>query len=159
MTKQPTWRGSLESIHIASQAAGPLQSLAEVLAIPGSGLAGDRYALQQGTFFKKPDPSVELTLIEAEAIDAAEREHGVKLAPGESRRNLATRGVPLNQLIGIQFHIGAIRVRGIRPSNPCSYLQRLTGKDVMVALRQRGGLRAQILTEGIIRVGDWISPC
>jgi MOSC domain-containing protein YiiM len=155
-TEIAMWQGALESIHIASQAAAPLQSLAEVLAIPGVGLEGDRYALKQGTFFKQPDPSVELTLIEAEAIEAAEKKHHLKLAPGETRRNLVTRGVPLNDLIGIEFRIGEVRVRGIRLSNPCSYLQRLTGKDVMQALRNRGGLRAQILSQGIVRVGDSI---
>jgi MOSC domain-containing protein YiiM len=113
--------------------------------------------LRQGSFFKEPDPGIELTLIEGEAIDAAEQEYGLKLAPGESRRNLVTRGVPLKDLVGLEFRIGAIRARGIRLSNPCSYLQRLTGKDVMKGLRHRGGLRAQILTEGLIRVGDLIS--
>jgi MOSC domain-containing protein YiiM len=152
------WQGKLESIHIAPQAAAPVQSLAEVLAIPGLGLEGDRYTRKQGKFFRKGDRSLELTLIEAEAIEAAARDHGLTLAPGESRRNLVTRGVPLNDLVGVEFCIGGIRVRGIRLSNPCSYLQKLTKKDVMRALRNRGGLRAQILTEGIIRVGDSISP-
>jgi MOSC domain-containing protein YiiM len=151
------WQGTLESIHIASQAAGPLQSLANVLAVPGCGLEGDRYALRLGTFSKKHDPASELTLIEAEAIEAAERDHALKLAPGETRRNLTTRGVPLNELVGIEFRIGDVRVCGIRLSNPCGYLQKLTGKDVMKALHQRGGLRAQILTQGIIRVGDTIT--
>jgi len=150
------WQGQLESIHIASRATGPLQSLAEVLAIPGSGLEGDRYALKQGTFFK-PAPEFELTLIEAEAIESAKRDYGLQLAPGETRRNLITRAVPLNHLVGQEFRIGDVRLRGIRLCEPCGHLQRLTGKDVIKALRHRGGLRAQILIQGVLHVGDSIS--
>jgi MOSC domain-containing protein YiiM len=100
---------------------------AAIRAIPGSGLEDYRYALKQGTFFK-PDPDFELTLIEAEAIEALERDYGVELLPGETRRNLVTRGVALNHLVGREFRVGDVRIRGIRPCEPCSHLQSLTGK-------------------------------
>jgi len=133
-----------------------MQAVAEVLAVPGVGLEGDRYALKQGTFFK-PEPDFELTLIEAEAVEAAQSEQGLKLAPGDARRNLVTRGVSLNPLVGREFQIGNVRVRGIRLCEPCSHLQALTGQPVIKTLPHRAGLRAQVLTEGPIRIGDAVS--
>jgi len=146
-------RGILESIYIAATAQAPMQPVDRVQAIPGAGLEGDRYALKQGTFFK-PEPDFELTLIEAEALEAVKRDYGVELAPGESRRNLVTRGVPLNHLVGKEFLVGEVKIRGIRLCEPCSHLERLTARPVIKGLRHRGGLRAQILSEGWIRVGD-----
>jgi len=149
-------QGHVESIHIAPAAKAPMQAVAEVLAVPGVGLEGDRYALKQGTFFK-PEPDFELTLIEAEAVEAAQSEQGLKLAPGDARRNLVTRGVSLNPLVGREFQIGNVRVRGIRLCEPCSHLQALTGQPVIKTLPHRAGLRAQVLTEGPIRIGDAVS--
>ena len=151
------WHGKVESIHIASTAIGPIQALDHAILIPGVGLEGDRYALKQGTFFK-PEPDFELTLIEAEAIEALQREYNVELAAGEARRNIVTRDVPLNHLVGREFTIGGVRIRGIRLCEPCDHLQRTTGKQLIKGLRHRGGLRAQILTQGTIRVGDTINP-
>jgi MOSC domain-containing protein YiiM len=147
------WKGKVDSIHIAPAAKAPTQAVDHVELIPGAGLVGDRYFLRQGTFFK-PDPQHELTLIEAEAIEAALREYKVSLAPGEPRRNVVTRDVPLNHLVGRDFMIGGVKVHGIRLCEPCSHLEGLTGSPVIKALRHRGGLRAQILTQGVIRVGD-----
>lgn len=149
-------QGHVESIHIAPTAKSPMQEVAEVHAVPGVGLEGDRYALKQGTFFK-PESDFELTLIEAEAVEAAQLEYGLKLVPGASRRNLVTRGVSLNSLVGREFQIGNVRVRGIRLCEPCNHLQALTGQPVIQTLLHRAGLRAQILTEGPIRTGDVVS--
>jgi MOSC domain-containing protein YiiM len=145
--------GTIESIYIAPAATAAPVSVKEVLAIPGVGLEGDRYALRVGTFFK-PEPDYELTLIEAEAVEALKRDYDVELAPGESRRNLVTRGVALNHLVGRDFQVGEVKARGIRLCEPCDHLQRLTGRQVIKGLRHRGGLRAQILTQGTIRIGD-----
>jgi MOSC domain-containing protein YiiM len=150
------WNGTVDSIHIAPAAKAPMQALEQVEAIPEAGLVGDRYFLKQGTFFK-PEPDFELTLIEAEAIDAAQREYKVSLAAGEARRNVVTRGVPLNHLVGREFMIGGVKIRGLRLCEPCAHLESLTGLPVIKALRHRGGLRAQILTQGVIRVGDAVS--
>ena len=147
------WTGTIESIHIASAAEATIQSVDQAQAIPGVGLEGDRYAKGQGTFYK-PLPDFELTLIEAEAVEALKRDYGVDIAPGEARRNLVTRGVPLNHLVGHEFQIGEVKIRGIRLCEPCDHLQRLTGRPVLKGLRHRGGLRAQILTPGTIHVGD-----
>jgi MOSC domain-containing protein YiiM len=150
------WTGTVESIHIASTAKGPMQAVNQAAAIPGVGLEGDRYALKQGTFFK-PEPDYELTLIEAEAIEAIKGEYEVNLPAGDARRNVVTRGVPLNHLVGREFAIGGVKIRGIRLCEPCSHLQALTELPVIKALRHRGGLRAQILTEGVIQVGDVVT--
>src|SRR5260370_41257159 len=96
--------GMVESIHVASVAEGPPQSVAQAVAIPGAGLEGDRYALKLGTFFK-PEPDHELTLIEAEAIEALRRDYPGELAVGEARRHTVTRNVPLNHLVGKEFAI------------------------------------------------------
>ncbi len=148
--------GTIEFIYIAPAATTPTLAVKEAIAIPGSGLEGDRYALGQGTF-SKPEPDFELTLIEAEAIEALKRDYKVELAPGEARRNLVTRGIALNHLVGRDFQIGEVRVRGIRLCEPCDHLQRLAGRELIKGLRHRGGLRAQILTRGAIRVGDLVS--
>ena len=147
--------GTVESIHIATDAQGPMQALGQVVAIPGAGLQGDRYELKVGTFYK-PEPDYELTLIESEAIEALRRDYGIEMAAGDARRNIVTRNVPLNHLVGREFTIGEVRIRGIRLCEPCDHLQKVTGMTLIKGLLHRGGLRAQILTQGTIRVGDAI---
>jgi MOSC domain-containing protein YiiM len=149
-------KGTVEAIYIAAAAAVPVQAVDQATAIPGAGLEGDRYALKVGTF-SKPLPDREVTLIEAEAIEAILREYQIDLAAGDARRNIVTRNVPLNHLVGRDFVIGEVRIHGIRLCEPCEHLQKLTGKPVIKGLLHRGGLRAQILTQGTIRVGDEIS--
>ena len=147
------FEGTLISINIASSAEAPMQSVDEVRAVPGKGLEGDRYLLRQGTFYK-PQPDRELTLIEAEAIEALRSEFQVEFDLSASRRNLVTRGVPLNHLVGKEFWIGEVKARGLRLCEPCAHLQRLSHPKVLPGLVHRGGLRAQILSEGTIRVGE-----
>lgn len=145
--------GTVESIYIASAAQGAPQPVAQAAAIPGAGLEGDRYALKLGTFYKS-EPDYELTLIEAEAIEALRQHYHVDFAAGEARRNIVTRDIRLNDLVGKEFVIGDVHIRGIRLCEPCDHLQNLTGKPVLKGLLHRGGLRAQILTPGTIHVGD-----
>ena len=132
-----------------------MRGVAEATAITGVGLEGDRYATRTGSFSAKPKPGRQITLIEAEAIEALERELGLVLAPGETRRNLVTRGVALNHLVGCEFRVGEVRLRGHELCEPCGDLARMTGRpQVLPGLVHRGGLRAEILTDGVIRVGD-----
>jgi MOSC domain-containing protein YiiM len=149
------WKGTVHSIHIAPDAKAPMETVERILAIPGAGLEGDRYALKQGSFYK-PLPDYELTLIESEAIEAMKRDYKIDIAAGNARRNIVTSDVPLNHLVGRDFRIGEVRIHGIRLCEPCSHLEGLTGKPVIKGLLHRGGLRAQILTQGVIRVGDKI---
>jgi MOSC domain-containing protein YiiM len=146
------FEGTVVSINIAPAAEAPMQSVSEVRAIPGQGLEGDRYFDHKGTF-SKPQPDRELTLIEVEAIEAMKSELGVDFGLGDSRRNVVTRGVPLNHLVGREFWIGDVKARGLRLCEPCGHLARLSHEKVLPGLVHRGGLRAQILTEGVIRVG------
>jgi len=147
------FEGTVISINIASSAEAPMQSINEVRAVPGKGLEGDRYFARQGSFYK-PQPDRELTLIEAEAIEALRSDFQVEFDLSASRRNLVTRGVPLNHLVGKEFWIGEVKARGLRLCEPCSHLQRLSHPKVLPGLVHRGGLRAQILSEGTIRVGE-----
>ena len=152
------WKGSVVSIQIATEARGSMTSLQEVNAIAGRGLEGDRYFNKKGTFSKTPGPDREITLIEIEAIEALKRDYGADLDPGESRRNIVTRGVPLNHLVGRQFKVGEVMLRGIRLCEPCGHLERLSGREVLPGLIHRGGLRAEILTTGAIRLDDPVEP-
>jgi len=149
------FEGTVISINIAPEAEAPMQSISEVRAVPGQGLEGDRYFFRQGTFYK-PQPDREITLIEAEAIEGLRREFDIDFALSGTRRNVVTRGVPLNHLVGREFWIGEVKARGIKLCEPCSHLQRLSHPKVLPGLVHRGGLRAQILTEGTIRVGESI---
>jgi MOSC domain-containing protein YiiM len=151
-----SWRGAVASIHIAPAATALMTAVSEVRAIPGKGLEGDRYLRQIGTFSNKKGPAREVTLIEIEALEALKRDYQLELEPGNARRNIVTRGVPLNQLVGREFRVGETTLRGIRLCEPCSHLARLTVAGVERGLAHRGGLRAQVVTTGVIRVGDAI---
>jgi MOSC domain-containing protein YiiM len=120
--------------------------------VPGKGLTGDR------TYRDNPPPDEEagrdITLIEAEALEALNAEHGIELAPGESRRQIYTRGIRLNPLVGKRFLVGEVECVGVELCEPCSHLQKLTQPGVLRGLVHRGGLRADILSGGTIRAGD-----
>jgi MOSC domain-containing protein YiiM len=162
------WQGQVASLHIAPEAGAPLQVVPEVRAVPGQGLKGDRYFLGRGHYSDRPSwGGREVTLIEMETIEAlqhgvlnaAGERLGVKITAAETRRNIATAGVPLNHLVGQTFYVGSVKLRGTRLCEPCQYLEDLTARPrVMRGLVHRGGLRAQILTEGTIRAGDVIRP-
>jgi MOSC domain-containing protein YiiM len=151
------FQGQLIGIFITPAAGQPMQSVEEVRAIPGQGLEGDRYFLETGLYSDHPGPDREVTLIEIEALQALEQEEGIILTPAETRRNLLTQGVPLNHLVGKEFQVGEVTLRGVRLCEPCGYLAKLTRPEVTPALVHRGGLRAQMVSAGIIRAGDVIT--
>ena len=153
------WDGRVLSIHLAKEASAPMQSVVQARAVPGRGLEGDRYFLGTGFYSKKPSSGGrEVTLIEIESVEALAGGYAIKLAAADSRRNIATSGVPLNHLVDREFWVGHVRMRGARLCEPCKHLDDLTQPGVMGGLIHRGGLRAQILNEGVIRVGDAIRP-
>jgi len=134
-----------------------------VRAFPGRGLEADRYFAGTGFYSKTSSyGGREVTLIEIEAVEAlfggvlnaSGERAGIKLAAAETRRNIATSGVPLNHLIDREFRVGAVLMRGTRLCEPCKHLEDLTQRGVMSGLIHRGGLRARILNEGVIHVGD-----
>lgn len=145
--------GSVEQIHIADVTGGPVRALEQVDAIAGVGLGGDRNHRLDG----ESKPGRDLTLIEAEEVEALARDHGLQLAPGESRRNITTRGIRLNALVGKEFWVGGVLVRGVKLCEPCEYLQGLVGKPILKPLTHRAGIRADILSSGRIAVGDAIT--
>jgi len=148
----------LEAICIAREAGAPMESLPEVEAIAGTGLIGDRYAAQSGFYSSRPtEPGArEVTLISAETLDRLQREHGISLGVTDHRRNLTTRGVRLDELLGKHFRIGEIVLEGVKDCPPCEHLQTLVGKPVLQPLASSGGLRARIVEGGTLRVGDAI---
>lgn len=146
--------GTLAAIFIASDAAAPMQQLDTVRAVPGRGLEGDRYFLGTGAFSRWPGPRREVTLIEMEALEVIETETGLRLFNGEHRRNLVVRGVHLRTLVHQLFAIGEVQLRGVQPCLPCGYLETISAPGIRNALRYRGGLRAAILSEGVLRIGD-----
>lgn len=146
--------GEVIAIHIAPDATDEMEDVDEVEAVRGKGLKGDRYFREQGTFSDHPGGGRDVTLIEAEAIEAVERDNDISLAFADHRRNVTTRNVPLNHLVDTEFMIGEVRCVGRRLCEPCSHLESLTTDGVLSSLVHRGGLRADILSDGAISVGD-----
>ena len=144
----------IEGIYIAAAAGGPPVAVSEVLVVADRGLEGDRYHAGVGSFSRWPGEGRAVTLIEAEVIEAVLRDWDIDLSAGRSRRNLVTRGVRLSELLGRKFRIGQALLRGTRVAEPCGHLVRLTEPSVFDALKGRGGLRADVLEGGVIRVGD-----
>jgi MOSC domain-containing protein YiiM len=152
---RPAQRGRVEVVAIAAGAEAPMQQVATARAIPGRGLEGDRYANQVGTFTPRSGrgSGYDLTLIEAEALDELTLPDGHRLGYAEARRNIVTRGIDLNTLVGKRFRIGEVECVGRRLCEPCAHLERLTYRGVLRKLIHRGGLRADILTAGSVGVG------
>jgi MOSC domain-containing protein YiiM len=146
--------GVVEAIHISDAGSRPMQSLERVRAIAGVGLEGDRYATGSGHYSHDLKVDRDITLIEAEEIAALAAGAGIELAPGETRRNVTTRGIRLNDLVGRRFRIGAVECLGTRLCEPCQYLTDLLGKPVLEPLVHRAGLRARIVTGGELAVGE-----
>ncbi|MQW90347.1 MOSC domain-containing protein [Sinorhizobium saheli] len=159
-----TWQGNLLHIHIAPAASYEMEELAEAQLIAGRGIVGDRYYLGTGTYSPKPDVR-EVTLIEIEVLEAIANGEpkipGFKrsLAPEDHRRNLTTRGVPLNHLTGKRFRVGETILRAARMNFPCKYIEELLGMPGLYeGLLNRSGLNCSIEVGGVIRPGDPIVP-
>jgi MOSC domain-containing protein YiiM len=149
-----TMNGLVRAIYLASSAGEALTAVSEVRALIGRGLEGDRYERGIGSFSRWPGTGRAVTLIEQEVIDSVLDATGLDLDTGRSRRNIVTEGVRLNVLVGKTFRIGTVLFRGERLAEPCAYLQRRIGEGLVEVLKGRGGLRADVLEEGIIRAGE-----
>ena len=152
--------GSVEAVVVAPEREAAMIGVQRAMARAGRGLEGDRYFDQRGTFSNAHGRGHDLTLIEGEVIDDLELPAG-RLAPEEARRNIVTRGIDLNALVGERFTIGDVACFGQRLCEPCAHLERLTAKagknGTLRALIHKGGLRADVLTDGEIRIGDRIA--
>jgi MOSC domain-containing protein YiiM len=136
----------IEAIHIGPEDGGPLQPVESVRAFAGKGLEGDRNFRDGGA-----KPGQALTLVEAENVE------DVGLVEGATRRNVTVRGVPLNDLVGKTFKVGEVECYGVELCEPCTHLESMTRPGIIKELVHRAGLNADILTDGVIRVGDSIS--
>lgn len=145
----------LAQILIAESPAAAMRSVIEACAVPGRGLEGDRYFLGVGTFSPTPfRPDFEITLIEREKIEAFAHASGLPFTAEQARRNLVTAGADLNSLVGREFLVGEVRLRGLRLCEPCNYLAKISFPETLKGLVHQGGLRAQIVSGGWLHVGD-----
>lgn len=149
------WKGELLHIHTSPAAGLNMESHKSVSLISGSGLEGDRYQRGTGKYSEIEDIR-EVTLIEIETLEALKRDYNIIVEPTEHRRNLTTRDVPLNHLVGKRFRVGEVLLLGGRLNTPCRYLNLVTKKDICDLLEHRSGLNCSIVESGTVSVGDKI---
>lgn len=151
--------GTVEHVHVAPEAGGSVEARDSVEAVAGAGLRGDRYFDDDGTFSQPGEGKPrDVTLIEAEALEAAERDYDIDLEPGVHRRNVTVRGVALNHLVEERIRVGDAVVEGAELCEPCNYLEHLLAREgVEEALVHRGGLRCRVVEGGEIGVGDAVA--
>ena len=150
----PGTAGTVDALAVAASAGEPVRLLQEARALAGRGVEGDRHVTGKGTF-PSGTPGSALTLIEAEVCESFDP----PLEPGEHRRNVVTRGIDLNGLVGREFTVGEVRCRGMRLCEPCTVAQRYASRPILRGLVHRGGLRADILEDGQVTLGDIIRVC
>jgi MOSC domain-containing protein YiiM len=142
---------------VADDAEAPMRPVERAVARAGRGLEGDRYFDQRGTFSDEFDRGHDLTLVESEALDELQLPSG-PVTPADARRNVITRGIDLNALVGRRFTVGGVECFGQRLCEPCAHLERVNEKPgTLRALVHRGGLRADVISDGEIRVADPIT--
>ncbi|QWZ10121.1 hypothetical protein KRR39_10510 [Nocardioides panacis] len=154
----PQLSGTVAAIALAERATGDMRTVDHAQALANRGLDGDRYAAKAGTFTPTDDTTrgYDLTLIEAEVLDSLTLPEARTLGYAEARRNVVTHGLDLNALVGRRFRVGNVECLGQRLCEPCSHLERLTTKGTLRGLIHRGGLRADVLSDGVITTGDLI---
>ncbi|TXD37468.1 hypothetical protein FRC98_07175 [Lujinxingia vulgaris] len=149
------WQGTLQQIWICAERGGTPAATEQAQAVAGTGLRGDRYfspSLQR-------DPARQVTLIASEVLDEVALHHKIDLRDGRHRRQLVVNGVPLNDLVGQEFLVGSVRLKGVELCEPCSRMARLSGeKNAIKAFVHRGGLNAEILIGGDLSPGTTILP-
>ena len=154
----PELSGTVEQIAVAPAAGAPMRIVSRARALAGRGLEGDRYADGLGTFSPGAAhrPGYELTLFAAEVLDDL-RVAGVRLDFPGTRRNILTRGIDVNALVGRDFRIGDVHCRGLRLAEPCVRLEKLSGSGLLRPLIHQGGLRADIIDDGEIQPGATVT--
>ncbi|WP_254810711.1 MOSC domain-containing protein [Natronosalvus amylolyticus] len=156
--------GNVEAVFLSPESGEPMESIERGEVIESKGIRGDRYFKKEGLWNlldQDPDRDTkgasDITFIESEALEAVERDAGISIGEGAHRRNVRTRDVPLNHLVGRRFTVGEITCEGIELCEPCGYMQSLIGEDGLSdALVHRGGLNARVVSSGTISVGDEI---
>jgi MOSC domain-containing protein YiiM len=144
--------GLVEAIFVTSEPGDLPAPVERVRAYAGRGLEGNRYYWDNGD---APSGRA-VTLIAAEAMDAVSREGDISIEPAATRRNVLTRGIDVNELVGKRFRIGDVECEGVELCEPCAHLESMTQPGVIKAFVHRGGLNADILSDGEVSVGDAI---
>ncbi len=150
--------GCVVALFIVDRRSAPMKQVEQLNALAGQGIEGDRYFLGTGTYSKKPEPGRQVTLIKSEVLESLRDEFDITVKPEESRRNVLTRGVEINELIGTEFFLGPVRLRAHRITQPCLYLEELLDQPGLdKRLWGNGGISCEILSDGIIKPGDIIT--
>ena len=150
--------GSVLALFIVDRMAAPMKKVEQLYALAGRGIEGDRYFLGTGTYSKKPEPGRQVTLIKSEVLESLRDKFGIIVKPEESRRNILTRGIEINDLIGAAFFVGTVRLRAHRITQPCLYLEKLLDQPGLYKeLWDNGGISCEILSDGVIKEGDIIA--
>ena len=149
--------GKVVGIYIAHQRGEPTIVVDQAHAVPGMGIEGDRYFGRNDIPSSHGRPAREITLIEMEAIESMREADGIQITPDQTRRNIITHGIALNDLVDQLFCVGNVQLHGVRLCEPCQYLADRTDPRVLASMSNRGGLRAEIITEGIIHINDKIT--
>ena len=149
--------GKVVAIYIAKKRGEPTVLVEQAHVVPGMGIAGDRYFNHSSNRDIHSKPGREITLIEMEAIESMRDVDRLQITPDQTRRNIVTSGIALNNLVGHLFSVGNIQMRGVRLCEPCQYLANRTDPRLLVSMAHRGGLRAEIITDGIIHTNDIIT--
>jgi MOSC domain-containing protein YiiM len=149
--------GRIDHLFLTGAMSQPMTAQPSLTAIAGRGIEGDRYTLATGTYSKKPEPGRQVTLVEGEVLDWLQAEHGLTVRPEDCRRNVVTRGIALNPLVGRDLMVGPVRVRVHRLCQPCLYIEKLLKQPTLYERWwDKGGLRCEILEGGTIRIGDTV---
>jgi len=154
----PSWTGAIHAMHVVPRSFLPMRAVTRLNMIVGVGIEGDRYAKGVGFYSDRPEEGRQVTLFELETLDALRRDHKMVLHPTDHRRNITTRGVPLNHLVGRRFRVGTVLLEGTRLSTPCRHIEQITGKEIFNLLLNRSGLHARIVIGGPVSTGDAINP-
>ena len=150
--------GIVVALFTVDRRAVPMKKVEQLYALAGRGIEGDRYFLGTGTYSKKSEPGRQVTLIKSEVLESLKDKLEITMKPEESRRNILTRGIEINDLIGTEFYVGTVRLRAHRITQPCLYLEKLLDQPGLYKeLWDNGGISCEILCDGVIKERDIIT--
>ena len=151
--------GIVVALFTVDRRAAPMKKVEQLYALAGRGIEGDRYFLGTGTYSKSPEPGRQVTLIKSEVLESLKNKSEINVKPEESRRNILTQGIEINDLIGTEFYVGTVRLRAHRITQPCLYLEKLLDQPGLYKeLWDNGGISCEILSDGVIKERDIITP-
>ena len=150
--------GKVVGLFVVDRRADPMRKVDQLSALAGRGIEGDRYLLGTGTYSKKPEPGRQVTLNQSEVLTSLKDKFNITVKPEESRRNVLTEGIEINEFIGTEFLVGTVRLHAHRLTRPCEYLENLLDQPGLYKeLWDHGGISCEILTDGVIKDGDIIT--